>query len=250
MSNTIKMQILKAKQPIGTIYVAKIDAQKLLRMSSVDRRHIDEDDEVLGIQRPLKADKVREIKKYLTLQNATFPNSIIVNVSKDNVVNLSDSEIELKDSGDTFTIIDGQHRLYGFEEYNGKTFELIITIFVGLEISLQSEVFSIINSQQTKIDPSLNINLELSDKTDNPRKMLVQISQSFNIDKTSPWYQQIKMLGSQSYGFISLASFVRPLFKLTFPERLFLDIKSRLIKTAPDFPDLSDLDVNEQRYPF
>ncbi len=248
--STIDIPVIKAIQPIGTVYVCKIDAQVLLRMSSVDRRHIDEDEEVLGIQRPLRQEKVREIKKYLTMQNATFPNSIIVNVKKEDVVNLSDTEIKLKNSDETFTIIDGQHRLYGFEDYNGKQFELILAIFVGLEVSLQSEVFSIINSQQTKVDPSLNINLELSDVTENPRKKLVQISQSFNIDKDSPWYHQIKMLGSQSEGMISLSSFVRPLFNLTYPERLYIDIKNRLKEKHPEFPDFSDLSVDVHRYPF
>lgn len=248
--NTKKIPVLSAVQPIGKVYVTKMEAQELLRMSSVDRRHINDDDEVLGIQRPLRPDKVREIKKYLTTQNATFPNSIIVNVKQEDVVNQSDSEIEIVDNEDAFTIIDGQHRLYGFEDYNGKTFELILTIFVGLEVSLQSEVFSIINSQQTKVDPSLNVNLELSDITENPRKKLVQIAQSFNIDKESPWFQQIKMLGNQSTGMISLAAFVKPLFNLTYPERLWIDIKNRLKDKHPDFPDFSDLSVDTKRYPF
>lgn len=247
---TIIIPVIKAIQPIGPVYVGKIDAQVLLRMSSVDRRHIDEDEEVLGIQRPLKQEKVREIKKYLTTQNATFPNSIIVNVKKEDVIRLTNTEIEMKDSDEAFTIIDGQHRLYGFEDYNGKQFELIIAIFVGLEISLQSEVFSIINSQQTKVDPSLNINLELADETENPRKKLVQIAQSFNIDKASPWYRQIKMLGSQSEGIISLSSFVRPLFNLTYPERLYIEIKNRLKEHHPEFPVFSDMQVDVRRYPF
>lgn len=248
--STIIIPVIKAIQPIGTVYVGKIDSQVLLRMSSVDRRHIDEDEEVLGIQRPLKQDKVREIKKYLTTQNATFPNSIIVNVKRENVVHLSETEIELVDSDETFTIIDGQHRLYGFEDYTGRRFELILAIFVGLEVPLQSEVFSIINSQQTKVDPSLNINLELSDETENPRKKLVQISQSFNLDKDSPWYHQIKMLGSQSDGIISLSSFVRPLFNLTYPERIYIDIKNRLKEKHPEFPDFNDMLVDSHRYPF
>jgi DGQHR domain-containing protein len=250
MNQTIKIPVIKAKQPIGEVYVAKMNAVDLLRMSSVDRRHIEDDDEIIGIQRPLKKDKIRAIKRYLTKQSATFPNSIIVNVKNENVINISDTEIELKDSDDTFTIIDGQHRLYGFDDYHGQEFELIITIFIGLDTALQSEVFSIINSQQTKVDPSLNINLELADKTETPTKKLVQIAQTFNIDKESPWYQRIKMLGSQSEGVISLAAFVRPLFDMTFPERMLIDIKNELNKSYPSFPMFSNLVVNSARYPF
>lgn len=250
MSNTIKFSVIKAIQPIGEVYIAKMHAKDLLRMSLVDRRRIDEDDEIIGIQRPLRIDKVREIKKYLTTQNATFPNSIIVNVSKEYVTYKSDTELELKDCDDTFTIIDGQHRLYGFDGYNGKEFELILTIFIGLEVSLQSEVFSVINSQQTKVDPSLNVHLELAEKIESPTKKLVQIAQTFNADKESPWYQRIKMLGSQSPGIISLAAFVRPLFNLTFPERLLTDIKNELNYSYPIFPDFRSLSIDTVRYPF
>lgn len=248
--STIKIPVFEVEQPIGKVYVAKIDAKELLRMSTVDRRHIDEDDEVIGIQRPLRLEKVRAIKKYLTTQNATFPNSIIVNVREEDVVNKTDSSLEIKDSEETFTIIDGQHRLYGFEDYAGRRFELILTIFIGLEVSLQSEVFSIINSQQTKVDPSLNINLELSDKTENPRKKLVQVAQAFNVDNDSPWYHQIKMLNGQGKGMISLSAFVRPLFNLTYPEKYWVSIKNQLNDSYPHFPDFKELDVDTKRYPF
>lgn len=250
MSDIIKLQVIKAIQPIGAFYIAKISSLELLRLSAVDRRYINEDEEVIGVQRPLRKDKIQEIKRYLTTPNATFPNSIIVNVNRDNVVHEADTELELKRREDTFTIIDGQHRLFGFEEYFGGTFELILTIFIGLETDLQAEVFSIINSQQTKVDPSLNINLELADKTFNPRKMLVQIAQSFNYDKESPWYNSIKMLGGQSEGFISLSAFVKPLFNLTYPEREIYTIKNMLIKAYPHFPDLGVIEVNDKRYPF
>lgn len=248
--NTIKIHVFHATQPIGNLYVAKIDAIDLLNMSTVDRRHIDEDDEILGIQRPLRQDKVNEIKKYLSTQKATFPNSIIVNVKKEYVVKQSETELEIEYREDAFTIIDGQHRLYGFEGYNGSKFELILTIFIGLEVQLQSEVFSIINSQQTKVDPSLNINLELQNKYDNPQKKIVQIAQTFNSDPKSAWFQQIRMLGSQSNGIISLASFVRPIFNLTYPEKLWIEIKNRLFSSYPSFPDFTDLHVDLDRYPF
>ena len=250
MSDTIKLQVIKATQPIGTFYIAKISSLELLRLSAVDRRYINEDEEVIGVQRPLRKEKIQEIKRYLTTSNATFPNSIIVNVNRANVVNQTDNELELKKQEDTFTIIDGQHRLFGFEDYCGSVFELILTIFIGLEIDLQAEVFSIINSQQTKVDPSLNINLELADKTFNPRKMLVQIAESFNYDKESPWYSSIKMLGGQSEGFISLSAFVKPLFNLTYPEKQFYSIKNMLNKEYPHFPDLSSIHVDDKRYPF
>ena len=136
--NTITLKTIKVHQPICPLYIAKINYSDLWTMSKVDRRHITDDDEVLGIQRELKPDKVKKVQRYLTARNATFPNSIIVNVSKKNIVNQSEDELELSMSDDTFTIIDGQHRLAGFNGYSGGTFELILSIFIDLDIPLQA----------------------------------------------------------------------------------------------------------------
>ena len=219
-------------------------------MSKVDRRHITDDDEVLGIQRELKPDKVKKVQRYLTARNATFPNSIIVNVSKKNIVNQSEDELELSMSDDTFTIIDGQHRLAGFNGYSGGTFELILSIFIDLDIPLQADIFSTINSEQTKVDPSLNINLVLSDKRFTPKKMLVEIAQSFHYDSDSPWFKDIKLLGNSDDGIISLASFVRPLFNLTFAEKDWYLILNELTSNKEEFPSFDQIHYDVNRYLF
>lgn len=248
--NTIKLKVIQVNQPISSLFIAKIGYADLWSMSKVDRRHITNDDEVLGIQRELKTDKVKQIQKYLTTKYATFPNSIIVNVSSKNVVSLNEEEMELRVSEDTFTIIDGQHRLAGFKDYDGNEFELILTVFVDLEIPLQAEIFSTINSEQTKVDPSLNINLVLNDKLFTPRKMVVEIAQSFNYDTESPWYKQIKLLSARDDGMISLASFSRPLFDLTYPEKDWYLIKSELQSNKEIFPFFDNFNYDERRYIF
>ena len=248
--NTIKLKVIQVNQPISSLYIAKIGYADLWSMSKVDRRHITNDDEVLGIQRELKTDKVKQIQKYLTTKYATFPNSIIVNVSSENIVSQSDQVLELKISEDTFTIIDGQHRLAGFEDYNGSDFELILTVFVDLETPLQAEIFSTINSEQTKVDPSLNINLVLNDKLFTPRKMVVEVAQSFNYDTESPWYKQIKLLSARNDGMISLASFSRPIFDLTYAEKDWYLIKNELTSNKDRFPLFDVFNYDENRYIF
>ena len=250
MSN-LRINVFPVVQPIGTLYIGKINYSDLFSMSVVDRRHIISDDEVLGIQREIKEDKVKQIKKYLTTSEATFPNSIILNVKNENVVSNTGSVLELKQKDDTFTIIDGQHRLAGFEDYQGPDFELIVTIFIELRIDQQAEIFSTINSQQTKVDPSLNVSLILDDRYFTPRKMIVEIAQSFNYDRESPWYNSIKMLGANRDGFISLSAFARPLFELTYPERDWYLIKNAVTVAKNKPADFSfDKDYSMVRYPF
>ena len=162
--SVINLDIITVEQSIGQIYVCKMSPRNLLEMSIVDRRRIEEDNEVLGIQRELRQEKVQQIKNYLTSIDATFPNSIIVNTTSDFVNSRSVNNLEIEVNENTFTIIDGQHRVEGFRESKIENFELIVAIFIDLEIDQQANIFSTINSQQTKVDPSLNLNLELNSK--------------------------------------------------------------------------------------
>lgn len=247
----ITLNIIKVKQPIGTIYVGKILPSLLLKMSTVDRRRIIEDDEVLGIQRDLKPEKVTQIKNYLSTIDATFPNSIIVNTTGNYVINESETQLTLAINDSTFTIIDGQHRVEGFRENALDNFELIVAIFKDLRIEQQANIFSTINSQQTKVDPSHNLSLELDSKVYSPVKMVIEVAQSFNFDKESPWLNNIRLLGNGNKGIISLSAFVKPILNLVYPENDYYLIKNELTKTDESkFPKFENLNYKIERYPF
>lgn len=254
MTDKITLKTIKVEQPIGHIYVAKIDPESLLQMSKVDRRRISEDDEVLGIQRELREDKVKQIKSYLSSIDATFPNSIIVNTTSDFIHSETETTLEIIKDDSTFTIIDGQHRVEGFRDNNKNNFELIVAIFKDLRIDQQANIFSTINSQQTKVDPSLNLNLELASKYFTPTKMMIEVSQSLNFASDSPWFNNIRVLGSQTgkspKGIISLSAFVKPLLNLTFPEKEYYDIRNALVKSHPEFPPLEQFNYKPNRYLF
>lgn len=247
---TIKLNIIKAIQPIGNIYVAKISPNSLLKMSTVDRRRIADNDEVLGIQRELRSDKVNQIKSYLSTVDATFPNSIIVNTTSDFIVSENESTLELLIEDSTFTIIDGQHRVEGFRDNEKENFDLIVAIFKDLKTEQQAEIFSTINSQQTKVDPSHNLNLELDSKVYTPIKMMIEIAQSFNFDKESPWYNNIRLLGPGEKGIISLSAFVKPLLDITYPDKDYYRIKNDLTRNPKEFPTFNDFDYKADRYMF
>lgn len=250
MKRTIKLNIIRVNQPIGLIYVAKISPDALLQMSKVDRRRIAENDEILGIQRELRPEKVKQIRNYLSTIDSTFPNSIIVNTTSEKVLNETEETLELYVEETTFTIIDGQHRVEGFRENIVENFELIIAIYKDLEISQQANIFSTINSQQTKVDPSHNLNLELNRNVYTPIKMMIEIAQSFNFDEESPWYNNIRLLGNQSNGIISLSAFVKPLLHLTFPENDYYLILNKLTENSKRFPDFIDFNYASDKFLF
>lgn len=247
--NKISLNIIKISQPIGEFYISKISSSELLEMSFVDRRRIENNDEFMGIQRELKQTKVNQIKNYLKSIDATFPNSIILNTTDAFVINETNDTLELKIDPNTFTIIDGQHRVESFRDNPVVNFELIISIFKNLELHEQANIFSTINSQQTKVDPSLNLNLELNSKVYTPRKMMIEVAQSFNYDKESPWFNNIKFGGSSYNGFISLSAFVSPLLDLTFPENEYYQIRNALLANE-NVSDLPDFGISNERYIF
>lgn len=247
--STISLDIIKINQPIGEFFIAKIKPSDLLETSFVDRRRIENDDEFLGIQRELKQAKVAQIKNYLKSVDATFPNSIILNTTDEFIVSENNNVLVLNANPNTFTIIDGQHRLEGFRDNLVHDFELIVSIFKNLELHEQANIFSTINSQQTKVDPSLNLNLELNSKVYTPKKMMIEVAQSFNYDKDSPWYNSIKFGGSGSNGIISLSAFVSPLLDLTFPESEYYQIRNALLKNEV-LSELPDFGIKKEKFIF
>jgi hypothetical protein len=52
--------------------------------------------------------------------------------------------------------------------------------------------------------------------------MMIEIAQSFNFDKESPWANNIRILGNGTKGIISLSAFVKPLINLTFSEPIII----------------------------
>ena len=246
-NDAFKLNVIEVTQPIGKLYVAKISPADLLKLANVDRRQIEKGEMVNGIQRELRKDKVESIKRYLVSKDATFPNSIILNLPQSNLISTSPTEITFKNAPNTFSILDGQHRLEGFRENNVEDFELIVTIFIDLDLSQQADIFSTINSEQTKVDSSLNLHLELNSKVYTPKKMMVEIAESFNNFKDSPWFDMIKMLGNSSTGIISLSAFVNPLLELTYPENDYYLIRNAL--SSKD-TSLKNFHYSTERYPF
>lgn len=244
-----KFDTIRVTQPIGTIYVTKINPSLLLNMSTVDRRRMENQDEFLGIQRELKTEKVSKIKKYLTSNEATFPNSIIVDTKSEFILEETANSLTMRVADNAFTIIDGQHRLEGFRDNPKENFELILAIFTDLNTSQQANIFSTINSEQTKVDPSLNLQLEINSKVYTPKKMMIELAQSFCFDKDSPWYNEIRVLGSKTEGIISLSAFVRPLLEMTYPESDYYLIKNWLEESKKG-EEVSNLDYPPDKYVF
>ncbi|CEG23830.1 hypothetical protein BN1080_02837 [Planococcus massiliensis] len=235
----INLKVITTHQPIGSFYASKINAKTLYDSSRVDRLMIEMQEDInelnySGIQRNLNEKKIESLQDYLESPDATFPNSIILNVDEKYIISKTEDNLILKSTTETFSVIDGQHRLESFRNSENTDFELVVSIFLGLSIEEQARIFITINSEQTKVNPSVQIFQELHDKVYTPRKMAANIAILFAKDFDSPWLNKIKLLGVKddiaSEGIISLSAFAKPLINLIYDDEKYHFIRTLLLK--------------------
>lgn len=221
----IKIKCLTARQPIGLMYIGVIDSGDLEKITYADVRRLATDSEnrevedYIGIQRKLDTNRAKkEIGKYINLVDATFPNSIILSISSQYVRFIEETnELEIDYKDDIAKVLDGQHRIAGFEYYTKEkgTFELIVTIYVDMELEDQAIVFATINKEQKGVSNSLVSDLYAFAESRSPQKTGHNIARALNAKEGSPFYKKIKILGTANNisETITQATFVESLLK-------------------------------------
>jgi len=248
-NNEITLPVIEVKQRIGTFYIASINAKDLVQISFSDVRRIEERDveKYLGIQRPLDTKRVADIKKYLKSPDASFPTGVVLAVDQRCTEFDVDGKLILRPFNSEFAdeqaiplnkvakILDGQHRIAAFvtETWNfdevvwqsvGGDFKFNATIFIGLDIDEQANIFATVNLAQTKVNKSLVYDLEGLSKTRSPFRTCHQIAVALDsADSRSPLFHRIKRLGvktkdRESSEPLTQAVFVEALVKLISPD--------------------------------
>lgn len=196
----IKFKCIKVNQPIGNFYIGAIDHKDLLTISFAEMAKISDEqrgvESETGIQRPLSEKRVANLKKYVTTIDSTFPTSIILAIDSENAKFDEESGLmKLKNNENVAKIIDGQHRIAGLEDFDGKDFQLNVTIFIDMDIEDQAMVFATINLEQTKVNRSLAYELYKYTKSRSPQRTCQQIVRLLNKKNASPFKSKIKILG-------------------------------------------------------
>jgi DGQHR domain-containing protein len=198
-------------QPIGDIFVASLSAQLIQKISNFDVRRVlrDERDveKYLGIQRPLNPRRVDELKRYVSYADASFPTSVIIAIDSDYVtydestldMTISNTRIGETDPSTAMSnlarVLDGQHRIAGLENIGDKPFDVIVSIFVGSDISDQAYIFATVNLEQTKVNKSLAYDLFELARTRSPFRTCHNVAVALDTFDSSPFFQRIKRLG-------------------------------------------------------
>ncbi|MBP8808959.1 MAG: DGQHR domain-containing protein [Kofleriaceae bacterium] len=244
MKHLFRGPALRVSQPIGDFWVAVIPARILLLASAPDRLRVvvDEGDPtsltewkqgkaMLGSQRGLNDQKLKEVGAYVDALDATFPNAIIISANSDLA---TASQEETKDAASAKTnekqdwfidydeddqeekhphlvipanprqaaIVDGQHRLFGFFHSKIETrrdFRLVCAVFFEMPLPLQATVFATINTKQTPVPRAMALNLfgyNVEDEAAevwSPTKLAVFIARRLNWQEDSPLFGKIKI---------------------------------------------------------
>lgn len=204
--------------------------------------------EDVNIQRKKSKERLQEIGNYINRANSIFPNSIIINLSmreapiedKDidinQLIQITDNSLYFDETKVVANIIDGQHRLGGFEYANNiylDKYELIVTIMIGLEPAQQAELFATINGKQKAVNKS--VLYDLSSMTENEYSMSVTahlITSWFNVNEKSPLRNKIKMLG-EGEGTISQAAMIEAIVPLIKEKNISFNDAEEINKVLP-----------------
>lgn len=227
----MKIAIIKIVQPIGTFYISALNAEIVCRITTVERREYDnENNTSMGIQRAISTKRVNDIAKYTNDPDATFPTPIIISINDMKSNNLGENYFEFDENSIVGEIIDGQHRVEGLKKSDKRgEFILPIILMFNLQEEDKAYVFSIINSKQTQVTKSLIYDLFSVSESRSPQKTCHELARLLNTDEESPFYRRLKMLGAKNYQDASLSqgSFIRYLMPLISkkPDEDYVDIK-------------------------
>lgn len=198
----ITISCIKVDQPIGRFYLTVLPASILNRITDVDPRDFENE---TGVQRPEKNNRIREISEYCRDPDATFPTAIVVSVYNNKlqycVLDDDNNTLTIDESQIVGQIIDGQHRLKGIAQSgNIDSFDIPVVFMFNMTPKENAYVFSIINSKQTKVNPSHIVDLlSLTDER-SPQKTAHEVAKALNTMPESPFYNRLKMLGYNAPG--------------------------------------------------
>lgn len=191
------------------------------------------DQEEGAVQRVLNSRRISSIKTYI-LDGNTFFSSFILNwTNQDSEPVEHDGKIQLPIIANSIQVIDGQHRLAGFEaaleenEAVGEQ-EILVTLCSRLTTKSAAKIFLNINTEQKPVPKSLMYDLfgEIEDDDTHAINRITDIARDMNDDPKSPFYKQIKFPGNpRGVGSIELSTFIQALKEHLKPSGTFSKFK-------------------------
>lgn len=192
----IKIPCFVTNQKDILLYTFVMNSKKLREITYVLPRSRDNPEQ---IQRALDQKRVLQIGEYVKKENSYLPNNIVLNLGPEVYFEKSDIPdrgflVFPGEKGKLGYILDGQHRLKGFEHSGGVEFDLPVTAFINAPKEIAYKTFADINSLQEKVKEVLLQLLKHEIGEYKPEEDLaISIVHELNDDKDSVFYGRIKV---------------------------------------------------------
>lgn len=196
----LRIAATRIKQKSHTLYVFAMSSKDLAPLTYVTPRSQDSPDE---IQRILSRKRAKEIGEYIQDELSLFPNAIVLSL---------DEEVEVQETGNNGVvtivfpshdgkhayILDGQHRLSGFEHSKGIDFDLPVVALHNADEALRAKIFADINSKQMQVSDVHLLGLYYQIKAlPHEEAATVDVIEALATDPDSPLKDRVKRFDDQ-----------------------------------------------------
>ncbi len=202
--DSIKIPATVLRQKDKELYLFKMSSALLRNITYVTPRSEDNPDE---LQRVYSESRAKEIGAWIKEENSLLPNAIVVDFKGDvkidptadpNIVTITIPAPDGTDNKKFAYILDGQHRVKGFEFSDGVDFDLAVIAVHKVSDNVRGKIFIDINSKQVKVDERLLLDLMAGTKSlaqDDDR--VYQVIKGLDTNSDSPLNGKIQFLPEQ-----------------------------------------------------
>jgi DGQHR domain-containing protein len=155
------------------------------------------------IQRILNVSRCKDIGEYVQKPDSVLPNSIVVNLTNDVRIESTAREDRVtvvfpSEQGRYAYLLDGQHRVGGFEHSGGVEFDLPVVALHSAADQIAGKVFADINSKQEKVSDVHLLDLYYQLKAlPQDDAAVMDIVSLLNDDEDSPLEGRVKTMPGQ-----------------------------------------------------
>ncbi len=209
---TVRLLATRIEQSPGRVlYSFVVDGKKLRSFASISRVRRDEDNALLGYQRPEVVSHINEIRSYLESETPMVPNALVL--AFDHRITFEPIDVTDDDTGATVGwlrvpagetdemkkpgwIVDGQQRSAAIREARIDKFPIFVVAFVAADQDEQAEQFILVNSTKP-LPKSLIYELLPGTSSKLPakfqkRRFDAAVADRLNFTDTSPFHGRIK----------------------------------------------------------
>jgi DGQHR domain-containing protein len=198
---TFRFKAIRAKQaPNHDVFVFAADPHDVLAFSEIERVARKEDGALSGFQRHQISSHIKDIRDYLSREDALLPNAVIVAfIDRVRITELAggvlDIEVQVDDGKKPGFVVDGQQRLTALSGLEKPGFQVFVSALVCKDYNELRQQFVLINN--TRPLPKTLI-YELLPEVDGlperftARKFSARIVDRLNFTSTSSLHRQVK----------------------------------------------------------